>query len=366
MSTGLGIKGILGMAKQAVYETAVDATDKVPFISESIAKENENILHDYLFGSAAVPGSDIVFEPVKGSFEARIPYTVIDAAKTPDQFVSTDLPIALAMGTCTWDAGTSANQLTFADNLEVDATIGVDKGQSSTAVWESIGAMINSMTIAGSSNEYLSATFEIIAKDLKIASSQNTPTEFAALLDDIPNLLKFSDLTFRIGDQADALSSADNKCISAFSLAVNNNLQEAQQATPCAAVLDEVADTYAHSNTKEPLKPRRNGFRECTLEITVPRYESDFYLDARDNETNLQGWFNATDGADNVYLYLPNVKVESVSAPVAGSDLIQQTVTLRLLKYNDHGFMKFTDSSTTDTGELWIELINDRIADILP
>ncbi len=360
MSTGLGIKGIMGLAKQTAYETAVDATDKVLFLSEGIQIEDEFINHEYLYGGAGTPDTDLVFTPVVGPVEAVIPYT----EKNGSAFVSTDSLIALAMGTATWVAAQTNNTVTFADNLEVNGTVAVDKGINSGAgaVWESIGTMINAMTISGSAGEFISASFEVQSKQLKIASTQNTPTEMLALPDDIPSLLSFSDLTFRIGDQANALGAGDNTGISSFTLSINNNLSEPQQSTPAASLIDAAADTYVHSDAKQPIKPRRNGFRECTLEITMPRYEADTFLDFRSNETNLQAQFTFTDGTNSFWIYLPNLKITAVSAPIAGAEAIEQTITLTCLRYNSHGYMTFQDGSTTDDGEVWIEMSNERTA----
>ncbi len=361
MSTALGVKGIMGAAQQSAYETAVNATDLVPFINESLNKEPVFADHDYLHGSAGIPGTEMMFEPVTGSVEARLPYTQKDAG---GDFVSTDLLIALAMGVSTWSAGESANQLTFVNDLEVNGTLAVDKGYS-TSSWETVGAMINSMTISGNSTEFISATFDVIGKNQLRSGSENTAAELQALVFNLPSVLHFSDLTFRIGDQADALGAADEHCITAFSLVVNNNLTESQQATPCPAALDSGVDTYDHDNTMETIKPRRNGFRECTLELTIPRYINDTYLDWRDNQTALQADFHFTDGTHNYYIYLPNIKIPSGVAPVTGPEALTQTISLKCFTYNGHGFMTFTDAATTSLGEVWIELISERTAAIL-
>ncbi len=361
MSTALGIKGILGVGQQTNYETAVNATDMVPFMSESLNIEGVYGDHDYLFGSAAVPGTEKLFEPVPGSIEARIPYTQKD---TGGDFVSTDTLIALAMGVSTWHAGTTANQLTFVNDLEVNATIAVDKGYS-TSTWETVGAMVNSMTISGNSAEFLSASFDIIGKNQTITASQNTAAEMQALVYNLPSLLHFSDLTFRLADQANALGAADEVAISSFTLSVNNNLTEPTQATPDPAMIDKAADTYDHTTMMQTIKPRRNGFRECTLEITLPRYTNDTWLNARNSETLLMADFTFTDGVSTYYIYLPNIRIQSATAPIAGQEAVPQTISFKCLMYNSHGFMTFSDAATTSLGEVWIELISERTAAIL-
>jgi hypothetical protein len=268
------------------------------------------------------------------------------------------------MGVSTWDAGTTANQLTFTNDLEVNGTLAVDKGYS-TSSWETVGAMINSMTISGNSAEFISANFDVIGKDQTRSASENTAAKLQALVYNLPSILHFSDLTFRIGDQANALGAADEVCITAFSLVVNNNLTEPTQSTPCPAQLDSGVDTYDHDDTMETIKPRRNGFRECTLEITIPRYTSDTFLDWRDAETKLMADFHFTDGTHNYYIYLPNIQIPTGVAPVTGPEALTQTISLKCFTYNGHGFMTFSDAATTSLGEVWIELISERTAAIL-
>ena len=48
-----------------------------------------------------------------------------------------------------------------------------------------------------------------------------------------------------------------------FTLVLNNNLTEPEQATPDDTnVLD-----YAHTDAMQPIKPVRNGHREVTLDV---------------------------------------------------------------------------------------------------
>ena len=358
MSTGLGIKGILGMAKQATYTAALDATDKILFMNESVNLEDEFLNHEYLYGGAGTPDTQLVFSPVKGTVEAVLPYSEKNGAA----FVSSILPIALGMGTVTWDAGGSYNELTFLDDLDVWATLAVDKGVNTGAgaVWETIGDMISSFEISGEAGGLIKLNYSNQASQLLISATTNTPNDMAALPEDIPVLAMFSDLTFRINAQSGVLASTDNCAISSFKLSVNNNLSESEQASPD----DTNCLDYAHTDAKAPIKPARNGFREVTFEITVPRYEADTYLNARANETSMQASLLLSAGASQkINLHLPHLKVVNVTAPVQGPAAIKQTVTFRALLRNTDSDVLFT-SGTTIAGELGIETKDERTAAI--
>lgn len=353
MSTGLGIKGIAGMGKQAAYITAINATDKILFMSEGVQFEDEFLNHEYLYGGAATPDTQLVFKPVKGQLEAVIPYT----EKNGTAFVSSSLPIALAMGSVAFNGG--YNEIIFADDLDVWGTLAIAKGVNSGAgsTWETIGDMISNFEISGESGQLIKLTFGNQASQLAITASQNTVTEMEALPDDLPTLAMFSDLTFRINIQDGVLDSTDNCAISSFKLSVNNNLTDAEQATPD----DTNCLDYAHTDTKAPIKPCRNGFREVTLEITIPRYEGDTFLDYRTSETPVQASLILSAGASQKFnMHFPHMKVTNITAPVAGPSAIVQTVTFRCLKRNTASDVLFT-SGATIAGELGIETIDERV-----
>jgi hypothetical protein len=362
MSTGLGIKGIIGAGKQTNEQTAVNATDKVLFNSEDLHTEPSFVDHEYLYGGAGKRDSQIVFRPVVGPIETPFPYTEKGAS---GDFIGSDLLLAAAMGTVVWNVGETNNELTFQDELNVFLTLAVDKGVNAAdgSTWECECAFINQFVISASNGENLSLAFETQSINQVITGSENTPAELQALDDDIPSLANFSDVTFKIGDQSNTIQgvTADNVSIQQFSITVNNNLTEPQQASPGDL---GYAGGQVHSDPLKSIKPVRNGFREVMIELTLPRYDDDSFLDWRDNETKLQAEFTITDGTNTIWIYVPNCKVLTASDPVAGQEAIQETVSIKAFMYNDHGFMEFQDGVTTDAGELWIELSNERTAAI--
>ncbi len=355
MTNALGIKTIMGMAKESSYGTALDATDRILLKSEGINFDYSDALHDYLHGGAGIPGMERLFEPVSGSFECYVPYTV----KSGSDFVSADLILALAMGNPNWDSGQDSNQIVFLDDLNVFGTIAYNK-YSTTNVWEVISAMVKSFSLTCSLDSPMVMTTEIAAQDLLIgATTVNQGSELIALPTNVPNLVQLRHFVFRIGDQGGAMAAGDTIGISSFTINVNNNLTDHQQTT--------TDNASSHTEPEHPIQPVRNGFREVTLEIVIPRYGNDTFFDHVANDTNLQAEIFATQpsSSEEFDILFPNLKIMGdPQVPVAGPDALSQTITFKALKRNSNSDLLFSDGATTDDGEMWIEVDNDRIAAI--
>lgn len=352
--TGLGTKTIMGIHEESSYGSRVDASDtgdRIPLLSEGIEFDNVDVVHEHLAASAGVSAQQRVFEPVTGTLECQVPYTV----KSSTEFISASLLLALGMGTVTFPA--DSNQLTFLDDLNVYGTIAWDKGHHATDVWQAISCFISAFSISCNAGEAMTASFDIQAYDIDISNTTNSVTTLATLPSAVVDvdLVLFSDFVFRIGDQAGALAAGDQIALSSFTISVNNNLTEPQQTTlPASGTL----------NIFQPIQPVRNGFRETTLEITLPRYDADTFLDFRTNDTNLQAEFFGTQptSSEEFDILFPNLKVINVSAPVAGAEAIEQSVTFRCLKRNSASDIVFSDGGGTNAGEMWIETDDDRTA----
>ena len=353
MATGIGYKSIMGVGKQSAYRTAVDATDRALMVSEGIEFDYQQVLHEYLHGGAGVVDSQRVSEPVSGTVEYVVNYT----EKNSSAFVSSTLPIALGFGATAWDSSNSRNKITFADNLASMGTFAWDKGQGSSP-HEAIGCYVNSMTLGCNAGEALTLSTELKAYDLKMSSTQNTVAELNALPSDQAKLCLFSDMTLRINQQGGALASGDNVGISGFTLTINNALTDYEQSSP--------DNGSSHTDSKKSIQPVRNGFREVAFEFTMPRYESDYFFDRLTADNNLQASivFDDPSSTNELAIFLPNFKVESVSASVGGAGVIGQTVSCKALKRNSASDVKFADNST-DNGEVWIETKDERTASIL-
>ena len=347
--SAIGYKGILGLAKQTAMETAIDVTDRVPFMSEGLKVTPAFVDHDYLSGTARMRDIQNVFNPAGGTLEVPAVYTALNTGK----FVSMDLLLAAAMGTSAWDAANEVNQLTFKDDLDVMLTAAIYKGITGI-VWESLACFVNSMTLSCAAGESLKASFELIIGELIKTGTVNEQADLVALPDDLIQLLTFNQMTFRIGDHSGALSSSEEVCISSMEVSVNNNLSSDEQATPCTA----------NSDSKTQIQPVRNGFRETTLSIELPRYASDAFQTWKSAGTNLQCDIVFTDGTNSFTIMLPNLIVTDSGAAIGGAGAVKQTVTFKALGFITGSEVAFSDAST-DLGELWIELDNERTAAII-
>ena len=358
MGTSIGYKAIMGAAKETTYSTAVAPTDAVPLLTEGIEFNYEQKLYDWLQGSAGISGSKRTFKGVSGALEAEVLYTV----KSGAAFVSSDLLIALAMGTATWDAGQGSNRITLLDDLNVFGTLAWDKDVHATAPWEATSCLVNQMVLSASEKEGLKISLDLMIEALAYQGGTVTVSNLAALPTDVAPPVLFKDFVFQIGDHAGALDANDKTAISEFSLTLNNNLGGYQQATP-----DQTNQlSYNHTDALIPILPGRDGLREVLFEFVIPRYAADTFQVYLANDTDLQALLLGTDPAssEEFDIIIPNLKVESIAAPVEGPGLVTQTVTCRCFKRNSTSDVKFSDASTTDVGEVWIETDNSRTAAI--
>ena len=114
MPDGLGTGTIMGCAKESTYGASVAPTNRLLLLSEGIEFDYQDVIQEYLHGSAGVLGQQRVFEPVAGSLELAMAYDRLDST-----FVGSDLPLALGMGSANYVAGSGSNQITFQDALAV-------------------------------------------------------------------------------------------------------------------------------------------------------------------------------------------------------------------------------------------------------
>ena len=215
-----------------------------------------------------------------------------------------------------------------ADHYLRFGTMVFDKGVS---LWEYRQCMVNSLTFNYNVKEGLKLTADIIPHSLSISPSVNTasstwdysasPTTPIHLQERIMG----ADLVFRLDDYSDSslLTSADNLPISEFSLTINNNLKTDEQTTVQGLYITE---------------PIRDGFREVTGTITVPRYTSNTPLTDYQADTALMASIIFTGSsltgsnvaATNVLrLFLRTLKITGHSESISGPGGIVQTYNFK-------------------------------------
>ena len=366
MTISIGPKVIMGAIQEAAYRTPLDVIEKILLTSESINMDPEQDMHEYLQGSAGIPGIQNAFDPVVGGLQCDIPYTILNAG----EFVGGSLLIALAMGANAYVGGQGSNEITLADDLGVFGTLAWDKNTAPSGdVWEVASAYFNSMTLGSETNSHMKASFDIQGYDLfwpgRAGATQNQVSDLTSLPTDLATLIMHNDFILRMNIQDGALADADRLGISKWSIVLNNNLTSPEQST--------IDNTTTHTDPLKTIQPVRNGFREVTFEITIPRYgqniadssDHDAFSEWRTNETKLQADLFATGPSGEEFdIFLPHLRVVTVGNPVPGPGVVTTTVGFKALLRNSLSDIAF-GQGTNDDGELWIETDDGRSGAIL-
>ena len=363
VNINLGFQTYFGMVQQSAYRTALVVTTKIPFTSESLSDSRNKILSEVLMGNAGHNYADNSPKSVMGQCAAELMYYVLDSG----EFVGTDLPLAIAMGANTYDSGggRSLNQITLENSLTKCATLALLKGETDSAneLWEFIGAMCKSFEISGKSGDCFKATFDWICYNLIRSGCVNTANDLTSLPTELPGRLLFSDATFKIAtDFTNALANADKVGISEFNLSMNRNLTEPEFATP---------ENSGHTDSDLTLQPVSDGFRDCKLSFTIPRYATDAFITAMNLGSSVQAELDITDGTSTFKIFMPYLLVDKVDIPIPGASHLTQKVECSLLRgsaYNGgagNTVMLLGDGSTTIEEEFTIEVDNQRTAAII-
>ena len=248
---------------------------------------------------------------------------------------------------------TPFNQFITTDQLDPSFTMAILKRAG--VVWEQQGNKVSELEISGTSRGKLEMSASLVAKNLLITGESgivNSPAAVSALAStDNPNPVSFDDLTIRIGEHGAALGASDQDCISDFTLSINNNLSDPQHCT-----------AKSGENPIFGIEPVRNGFREVTITLTFPRYDSDEFFLGLSNETLYQIDIKAVRASDELNIYLPVAKVTSNIAQITGPELFPLVVEFRCLANGGTNTdMTFTNLSAIP-GSVGIETQNGRTA----
>jgi len=366
MAIAKGLTSILGIGAQASWTaTGVDATDKIPFISEGIDWSPTHVESEMLVGARAKMGGKIVHLPVGGSIETEVHYD----SKQSTNFLGLDMLWGMTCG----DKGSYSTSNIFqpADDFKTDVPYMTIAAIVGGIVKEIPNACVNSASISGSSGGIVTASFDIIGRAMALGDTSgvsgiggfnpaNTVAELQALYDSgefdatHSNPATFNDVSFYLADTANVFANSDLFSISDFTININNNLSGAEQAT----VLNS-----GHTNEFWNIEPERNGAREVTVDFTLPRFDSDTLLAWRDNQTDLMVRFTLyKSGTENIIFSFPSLRLTSVDSPVGGSGLLTQSCSAKAY-IPEHSMLKFyTQNSVTVNREFGIETENERTA----
>ncbi|MFC2076627.1 phage tail tube protein [candidate division KSB1 bacterium] len=337
MPLGQGYRTVMGAGVESGgYSTAaaVTATDLIPFERESFEKSFARIRSNVLRGEAGRRSDDQGGQTVAGS----LPVTLMYDKKSGSNFFGADLLLALGMGSASHSTGVTT--MSLADQSTDISTVAINKDVS---VWQLDNGKIGRFSISGRVNEPVKAEFDMVFRDLTRGSTlANTSSTLAALEAAFgdPAYIRHRDLTFRIGDLSDALSTGDVVRIEEWTLNVNNNL---------------VSDDYG-SGSQYALEPVRDGFREVTFSATIPRYQNDNFIDWFNNDSTLQADLTYTSSTNWFIVELHTLKITDFGAPMEGPGTVRQRVEMA-------AFIKSTDNSyMTGSNEFIIKTKNERTA----
>lgn len=351
MTNPIGVLSDMGARVQTVFRTAVDVTDRIPYTSENLTIEFERLEQEALLGVGGKYNADQGVKSAGGAIETNMVYT--DKATTV--FLSADQLLYWAMGTATWDAGTTANQLTIQDDLARFGTIAIDK---QTTIWEALGCYAKSFSLTCPQNGFLTGSFELQAYNLIITGAENEAAQFTALPDLEPRRILGYHQDFLISSSfANALGTDSDKIgVGTWTLNFDRGLSDNEY--------ESVSDA-GHTAGQNPIQPVINGFRTVTLEFDLLRYAADTYQTAFIANTAMQAKIDFTHPttSERFIIYMPHLRITNAGAPVAGAGVITQKIQAQcFLADATYDVMDFTDAATAVTKEVAIELINERTA----
>jgi hypothetical protein len=347
MSIGQGVASRCALGVESVFGTAVAVSEIIPFTSESINRAITQLESQYLEGNVARRNLKNSVISVVGGLECELIFD--EESGDP---IGIERLLRGALGASARDAVNGLNQYKTANAVDDHYTICFNKQVSN---WETSSAKINTLTINAEAGGKGMIATDIVAYNLLRTGDAGIVNAIAAVTGlantTQPENLAFDDLVFRIGDQVDALTSADQYKIDNFELVINNNLIEPTWSTP-----DSV-----HTDSLLTLESIRNGFREMNLAITLPRYDSDQNFTWLNNDTPLQCDLKFTSGSYEFNILLPNIKIMGdPTAQIGGAELIKPEINIMALANNGQNtFMAFQDSDTI-TDEIGIEAKSGR------
>lgn len=189
-------------------------------------------------------------------------------------------------------------------------TVALDKR---TSVWTYKGVKVNKIVIAGTP-ESVMLTASVFATALIKTSSLNTRAVLAAILDATRNIM-YHHVKIRLGEQYEALSSANEIKVSTFTL-----------------TLDRPMDQIFTNDSQGIDQPMENNFRNLTGAFTVPRFRSEKYQNWKNAATPLQMDVIITDPVSGAIrrLLFPNVQLDAVGSPTAGPASLPINVTTQM------------------------------------
>lgn len=316
MADSHGFAGILGLGiETSNWGTEVVATERFPFLSETLTDNFDQIPDEALEGKAGMRPHEQGIERAVGGFVGNWRYD------------TTQLLLQHFLGTL------AAGQYTLDENLDdTGLTVAIQK---TVDVWTFPGYKPSQVTISGDANGIVQIAAENgVAKQLVLASGTNTTGVLAALTNSAENVL-FHEMTFQIANLDDHIAAGDAFSVSSFNLVINRN------------------HAPADVNAQQVLEPKEDGRRQVTLSFQLPRYSANTFVTWHRSNTPIQGRIYFTDGAGTKEFLLPHGRVTSAPPNIAGAGLVP--VPVEITWYRNAGVN--TNAVTYDMNAITEELV---------
>jgi hypothetical protein len=186
-----------------------------------------------------------------------------------------------------------------------------------------------SLTISGTPSDGLVITVDGFAKSLDLASVLNTTASLAAL-GTAGFITTFQQSVVRVADLVDALQASDAFEVSEWSIELDRGLEAVEV------------------NAADRTEALENAFRESTFTMTIPQYQSDFFVDAHRAHTALQADIVVTNGANTKTIKMPKLLVLDYNANVGGPEFVTHEVTMQIIPdpENANTFMSLQNNNS--------------------
>lgn len=333
---GIGLDSLAGD-----WGAFVVPTIKQPFTDESIDQVTEWLEDNALCGKRGREYPTIIGKKTSGTLRVHANHRV-----------SEFLYFAALGGADTFSgvADPYTHQLDKGEDIVRAMSIIIDKdpyGASVIKPWQIHGAMINKLTLTSSVTEGVLIELELIAQKITRDDTHRAALVALACGQRVARLFH-NNMVLRMADTVDALAAGDIQKISEFSLSIDNKLVPDDRSS--------VSGEYIH-------QPIVGGKPDFILNFSIPRYEADTLLDAKDGGTLLQADIIYTGvtlggGTYGTTIKLPTLYVKSLPAPVSGEEKIALVGMAQCYRNNGNTPMAAV------TEEIQITLDNDNDAEI--
>ena len=351
--------------KQSDYGEVIEvgADNQIPMITENLNREIERELDNAVRYKAGHGLSSVLKKGVTGNLSLECVYKGLEHifasalgfcnySESPETVAAGvykhTFELAENLHTQSWAAGDgilAGSGYLAGDKKARRGTLCVDK---SVSIWEYASCMIQTLSIKGNSKA-VTLDLELLPYDLDRSSAVNTSSASWSVPDDDWESVLFQDMELWIDDSSTstALTSADAVGISEFEIKLENRLKVYQ-------------DSQSGLYIAEPMREEK---RMVTGSFTMPRYESDDFLDKLDAGSYMMAMMRftgseigATGHYNMLWVWLPSLLFDKVDAPLQNAGLVSVT-------HEFTGYIPLLSAPagfpTQATKELLVQLQND-------